>query len=112
QKATNTTVLFTEQGTKSVSEASKVVAQAGDTIASLTDVLTESAQVAAQIVAAAGQQSTGMTQVHQAMKNVDQVAKQNVAAIRQIEQAAHDLNTLSMRLGDLLGGETDRPNHD
>jgi methyl-accepting chemotaxis protein len=108
QKATNTTVLLTEQGTKSVTQASQVVSQAGETIASLTDVLAESSQVAAQIAASAGQQATGMTQVHQAMKNVDQVARQNVAAIRQIEQAAHDLNTLSRRLAELLGGDLNR----
>jgi hypothetical protein len=44
-----------------------------------------------------------MAQVHQAMKNIDLVAKQNIAAILQIEQAAQDLNGLSSQLTRLTG---------
>jgi methyl-accepting chemotaxis protein len=103
QKATNTAVLSTEQGTKSAAETARVVAQAGETIKSLTETLAETAQVAAQITASAGQQVAGMAQVHQAMKNIDQVTKQNIAANRQNEQAAQNLNILSVQLSRLTG---------
>ena len=36
-----------------------------------------------------------MAQIHQAMKNIDQVAKQNTVATRQAAQAAENLNTLA-----------------
>ncbi len=98
QKATTKTVLATEEVTRGVATAIKLGTQAGETLTSLTELLADTARAAAQIVASAGQQATGMLQIHQAMKNIDQVAKQNVAAIRQTNQAAQDLNELSTRL--------------
>ena len=45
-------------------------------------------RTATQIVASAGQQTTGMAQINQAMKNLQQAARQNLVATRQVEQAA------------------------
>ena len=59
------------------------------------------AEAAAQIFASATQQATGMGQINQAMKSIEQVTRQNVASLRQIEQAAQNLNTLSNQLGEL-----------
>ncbi len=101
QKATNKTVLSTEEVTRGVASAIKLGTQAGETIAALADTLAETARAATQIVASAGQQATGMAQIHQAMKNIDQVAKQNLAAMRQAEQAAQNLNELGTRLAAL-----------
>jgi methyl-accepting chemotaxis protein len=42
-----------------------------------------------------------MAQIHQAMRNIDQVAKQNLAAMRQAEEAAHNLNALGGQLAGL-----------
>jgi methyl-accepting chemotaxis protein len=102
QKATNTAVLSTEEVTKGVAAAGKVADQAGQTIKSLADTLAEASRSAAQIVASAGQQSTGVSQIHQAMRNIDQVTKQNLAAVRQAEQAARDLNSLGSKLNELV----------
>ena len=41
---------------------------------------------------------TGMAQIHQAMKNIDTVAKQNTVATRQAAQAAQNLNALGAKL--------------
>lgn len=101
QKATNATVLSTEQGTRQVNIATKVVAQAGDTIASLSETLAEAAKAAAQIVASSGQQANGMKQVNQAIQSIDEATRQQIAATRQVEQAANDLNSLSILLGRL-----------
>ena len=49
-------------------------------------------------MASAGQQATGMAQIDQAMKNIDQVARQNLAASQQAEQAAKNLQTLGVQL--------------
>jgi methyl-accepting chemotaxis protein len=101
QKATNKTVLATEEATRGVTSTIKLGTQAGETIAALADTLADTARAASQIVASAGQQATGMLQIHQAMKNIDMVAKQNLAAMRQAEQAAQDLNELGTRLAAL-----------
>jgi len=101
QKATNTAVLSTEEVTKGVSVTTAVASQAGGTIKILTETLTEAAQAATQIMASAGQQATGMSQIHRAMKNLDQVARQNLVAIRQVEQAAQNLSALGNQLTSL-----------
>jgi hypothetical protein len=101
QKATNAAVLSTEAVTKGVTTASLVAAQAGATITTLSDTLADAARAAAQIVASVGQQATGMTQIHEAMKNIDQVTRQAMTATRQTEQAAQNLNALGNELASL-----------
>ncbi len=101
QKATNAAVLSTEAVTKGVARAAEVGGQAGATIATLAEALAEAAQAAAQIVAAVNQQATGMSQIHDAMKSIDQVARQNIVATRQTEQAAQNLNALGNELATL-----------
>jgi methyl-accepting chemotaxis protein len=98
QKATTRTALSTEEVTRGVASAIKLGTQAGETLTALTEMLADTARAAAQIVASAGQQATGMAQIHQAMRNIDQVSKQNLAAIRQTEQAAQNLNELGTQL--------------
>lgn len=101
QRATQTAVLSTEEVTKGVANAIKAADQSGRTIGALNDTLSDTAQASAQIVASAGQQSTGMTQIGQAMKNLDQVARQNLVATRQVEQTAQNLSTLGTQLSEL-----------
>src|SRR5207253_2569117 len=81
QKATNTAVMSTEEVTRGVVAATRVGSQTGETINTLADTLEEAAKAALQIVASAGQQATGINQVNQAMKNIEQVARQNTTAI-------------------------------
>jgi methyl-accepting chemotaxis protein len=107
QKATNTAVLSTEEVTKGVASAIWAGCQSGQTINTLADTLADAAQAAAQIAASAGQQATGMAQINHAMKNLDQVARQNLDATRQVERAAENLNALGTRLAGLTA--TDRP---
>ncbi|MBV9122664.1 MAG: methyl-accepting chemotaxis protein, partial [Planctomycetes bacterium] len=75
-----------------------VVGRAGETIKTLAQTLGQTGEAASQIVASAAQQATGLTQVNEAMHNVEQVSHKNVSAIRQIEQAAQHLNSLSLVL--------------
>jgi len=102
QRATNGAVMATEDGTKSVTLAVKVIAQAGETIMRLAEMVHEASQAAGQIAASANQQSTGMAQIHQAMRNISQVTNQNLGSTRQTEQAAKDLGRLGDRLKDRL----------
>jgi PAS domain S-box-containing protein len=103
QKSTNTAVLSTEQVTKGVTATTTVAGKAGETIKTLAETLDVAAQSAAQIVASAGQQATGMSQISTAMKNLNQVAQQNLMATRQIEQAARNLNALGTKLASYTG---------
>ena len=107
QRATNTAVVSTEEVTKGVAAAIRSSGQSSQTINTLADTLSEASDAATQIVASAGQQAAGMRQINQAMKNLDQVAKQNLTATRQVEQAARNLNELGELLA-RLGAETPR----
>jgi methyl-accepting chemotaxis protein len=110
QRATNSAVMATEEGTKSVGAASKVITQAGDTIKTLSGIIDDGSQAATQIAASAGQQATGMAQIHVAMRNISQVTNQNLGSTRQTEQAAKDLSRLGERLRERLGGfQNDAP---
>jgi methyl-accepting chemotaxis protein len=101
QKATHTAVLSTEQVTKGVAGAMEVGNQSGETIKLLADTLTHAAEASAQIVASAGQQATGMVQINQAIRNIDEVARQNLVATQQAEKAALNLDALGSELTDL-----------
>lgn len=109
QRATSAAVTTTEQGTRQATSGSQQLTAAGETIRALSEAVTEAAQAAAQIVASASQQAAGMSQIRQAMGNVHDATTQNLAATRQAEAAAQDLNTLGVALLELVGGNGDRP---
>jgi Methyl-accepting chemotaxis protein len=109
QRATSAAVMTTEQGTRQAASGSQQLAAAGETIRALSEAVTEAAQAAAQIVASASQQAAGMSQIRQAMGNVHDATTQNLAATRQAEAAAQDLNTLGAALLEIVGGNGDRP---
>ncbi len=109
QRATNGAVMATEEGTKSVNAAIKLMAQSGDTIKSLADTIAEATQAAMQISASAGQQAAGMAQIHQAMRQITQATNQSLASTKQQERAAQDLHALGAKLKDLLAGHGGMP---
>jgi PAS domain S-box-containing protein len=102
QKATNAAVMATEDGTKSVMAAMKLVTQAGEGIRTLAEALESSAQAAAQIVASASQQAIGVAQIHQAMKNIDAAASQTALSTKSTEKVAADLNAAGNQIKTLL----------
>jgi methyl-accepting chemotaxis protein len=103
QRATSSAVTATEQGNRKAAEASKQVQEAGEKIRELSEAIGASSQAAAQIAASAGQQSTGMSQIRQAIGSIQQAAQQNLAATRQAEAAAQELNRVGSRLLHLVG---------
>jgi methyl-accepting chemotaxis protein len=98
QKATQTAVLVTEEGTKGVESGGKLAASAGTVIHRIAEEVESGAQASVQIAAAARQQTTGMEQIGQAMVNIQQATTQALASTRQAERAAQDLHTLSQSL--------------
>lgn len=103
QKMANASVLSTEEGTKSMAQATTAAGVAGETIHTLEQVVADVAQAAEQIAASAGQQAIGLAQIQQAMRDVNQVSTQNLSATRQAQQAAADLSELGEKLSALVG---------
>jgi len=95
QKATNATVMTTEEGTKGVEEGVQLAAQAGEAIKQLESVIEESAQVAMQVVAGGRQQASGIEQIALAMQNINQATNQSLVSVQQTEKAAQELNELA-----------------
>lgn len=104
QRSTNTAVMATEHGTKSVDEAVRTVNEADDAIRLLVETIVEAAQASIQISTSVGQQAIGMSQIQQAMRNISQATSQNLASTQQAEQAARHLDTIGTRLQVLLKG--------
>ncbi|WP_375768548.1 methyl-accepting chemotaxis protein [Archangium gephyra] len=102
QKATQGAVMTTEEGTKSVASATRVVTQAGAHIQTLSELLAQASLTAAQISASASQQATGTGQIRQAMRDVSQATQQTLTSIRQTERAVQDLNVMGQKLKGLL----------
>jgi methyl-accepting chemotaxis protein len=105
QRQTNKAVMVTEEGTKSADKAVSAVNQAGEMFGDIASRVAESAQAAMQVAASASQQALGVSQIQQAMRDINQVTTQSLASTRQIERASHDLNLLSNRLRELMGAQ-------
>jgi methyl-accepting chemotaxis protein len=103
QQGTNTAVMATEEGGKSVTLGVDRVERAGATIEELASTVADSALAAEQISASSGQQAVATSQISHAMRDMDDTAQQNAAAARQAEQAARDLNQVAANLKALVG---------
>jgi methyl-accepting chemotaxis protein len=102
RKATNTTVMATEEGTKGVQQGVELAGRTQKSIDQLAGVIDESAQVAAQMAAGSQQQRTGVEQIAMAMQQINQATTQNLASTRQAEQSAQNLNALAQRMNELI----------
>jgi methyl-accepting chemotaxis protein len=102
QKATNATVMATEEGTKQVEEGMVLASQAGESIEQLAGAIDENAQAATQMVAGGRQQAAGVEQVAMAMQSINQAAVQSLESTRQAEKAAQELNVLARELARIV----------
>lgn len=102
QKATNSAVMVTEQGSKAVEAGGKQSSIANEAIGKLAESINSSAQAAAQIAASSSQQLVGMDQVALAMENIKQAISQNASGAKQLETAAHNLKNLGQKLKQII----------
>jgi methyl-accepting chemotaxis protein len=102
QKATNATVMVTEQGSKAVETGVRLSGLAGESVQKLTEGIAEAAQAATQIAASSQQQMAGMNQVALAIESIKTASTQNVASTRQTETAAKNIEELGRRLKGLV----------
>ena len=98
----------TEEGRRGTDAGVRLTAEAGEAIQQLAAGVRESTQAVDLIAAEAGEQLAGIQQVARALENIQQVTVQNVAAARQMEQAAAELNELANRLSREVGGQQER----
>lgn len=102
QKATNEAALKTEQGGKVVDNGVKLTSEAGKSIHKLRNSILAASQAVAQIAASGSEQMSGVTQIVTAMENIKTVTSQNVDSSKQLEEEAHNLNNLGLRLKKLI----------
>ena len=98
QKAANTAVMVTEEGTKRADAGVGQAQQSGEAIRTITERVEQVAQAARQIAASGSQQLTAMDQISTAMDSVNQAAAQTEVGTRQVEGAAQNLNQLAAQL--------------
>jgi methyl-accepting chemotaxis protein len=98
QRATNTAVMVTEEGSKGVEAGTSLAAGAGQMIHRIASEVEGGAQSNVQMAAAAHQQTAGVDQIGQAITSIQQAANQTMASTRQAERAARDLHTLAQSL--------------
>ena len=98
QKATNSAVMVTEEGTKTVSEVAGIAAKAGEAFTSLSGVATRVYENAQQVSLNQKQQSTAIKQVTEAMNSINAGAKETAAGISQTKIGIQRLNEAAQNL--------------
>jgi uncharacterized coiled-coil DUF342 family protein/ABC-type glycerol-3-phosphate transport system permease component len=102
QRATQAAVMAAEQGVKASESGEEITSEAGEAIRQLAERLNQSSEAAQQILVSSQQQMAGMDQVALAMGSIQETSAQNMASTRQVEQAARDINELSVQLAELV----------
>ena len=102
QKATNTAVMVTEEGTKRAETGQQMARTTGEAFSAINERIQKVAESARQIAASAKQQLAGMDQVGSAMESIDQAAAQTEAGTKQTEKAVHGLNALSEQISKIV----------
>ncbi len=102
QKATNTAVMVTEEGTKRTEAGQRLARSTGEAIEAIASRIQKVSEAARQISASTRQQVAGMDQVNSAMESIDQAASQTEAGTRQAEKAASGLNELAEEIKEIV----------
>ena len=83
QRAANTAVMVTEEGSKGAQQGMELADSAGDSIRDLAAIIEESARVAVQIAASTHQQTNAMDQLVVAMKSIKEASTQTASSIKE-----------------------------
>jgi methyl-accepting chemotaxis protein len=98
QKAANTAVMVTEEGTKRADAGVLLTQTTGEAIRSIRERTQQAAQAAQQVAVSTKQQLAGMDQIVTAMDSINQATDQTDIGTKQAEQAANNLNVLASQL--------------
>ncbi len=102
QKAANTAVMVTEEGTKRADAGVEQAQKAGSAIRTINANIQKVTQTIQQIAASTREQLAGMDQIANAMENINQATQQTEAGTRQVEEAAQNLNALGEQLNRIV----------
>jgi len=102
QKATASTAVVTEEGTKRVESGVAKMQQIGDSFNKLYQVITESSNAAQQIASVTHQQVTGIEQIAASMANISESANETVVSAHQQSSSAQDLSSLAACINDIV----------
>jgi methyl-accepting chemotaxis protein len=102
QKAANTAVMVTEEGTKRAEAGVLLTQTTGQTISSLRELIQQVAQSAQQVSVSTKQQLAGIEQIVMAMESINQATTQTDIGTKEAEQAANTLNALALKLKALV----------
>ncbi len=98
QKATNSAVMVTEAGTKTVEDVSQIAQRAGESFGSLSAIANNVYENAQQVSLNMKQQSAAIKQVTDAMSNINVGAKETAAGISQTKIGIQRLNEAAQEL--------------
>jgi len=98
QRGISSTVISTEQGTKTVATGLRLSNEARDAIEILSQSIAEAAKSSVQITASSQEQVVGMDQISSAMESIRMAAQNNLEVTRQVEKTAKDLHNLGIAL--------------
>jgi methyl-accepting chemotaxis protein len=86
-----------------VESGSRLVANAGDTMAEIVSSVQRVTDIIGEITAAASEQSDGIGQVNASVIALDQMTQQNAALVEQSAAAAESLKDQALRLNEVVG---------
>lgn len=104
QRATNSAVMVTEEGSKGVDSGQHLVNRAGDSIRELAKAIEEAAMAAMQIAASTRQQTIGMDQLTQAMRTIKHATTETVSSTMQVEASVQRLREVAYQVNEVLDG--------
>jgi methyl-accepting chemotaxis protein len=102
QKATNATILKTEEGTKVVEEVSGFARNVGELFNSLSNSANKVYENAQQVLLNAKQQTTAVSQVGEAMNELNTGARETAAGITQTKVGLEQLNSAAQNLKQIV----------
>ena len=98
QKATNSTIMVTEEGTKTVDEITKLARRVGDTFSSISIAAGGVYNNAQQVLLNTRQQSAALGQVVSAISNINTGSKETAAGLTQTKVGVQKLNEAAQNL--------------
>ena len=102
QQATNSTIMLTEDGSKSVDTASGLVTNISEALEKITSAVAETTDAATEIRLMTQQQTTAREQMTETIVEVRDVAIQVAASSQETTQSISELTSLAERLQDLV----------
>jgi methyl-accepting chemotaxis protein len=105
QKATNSTIMVTEEGTKAVDSAAQLVDKVQLSFGSIIGLVEDTARSAKEITLSTQQQTSACEQMADTMNEVRDVAQQVAGSARETERAIAEIITLTEKLQTLVAEE-------